>query len=171
MSFKSTILRFLKGIAVEEAEHLKKAAEDAVRAGAFALAQQELDKYKVNHGVLINDLNALIDDLKSKNDTMTADKDWCNEEIEQYQNKIEKLEAAVKKADEIAVKALQSLRERHPVLTVHTTKHQDKAGRVYYTADVFSNGEPAHISKGRISLKDINTMAERLGAEVVEVDK
>ena len=155
MSFKSTMLRYFKGIAVEEAEHLKKAAEDAVRAGAKALAEQELDKLKVNHGVLVNDLNALIDELAAKNDTLFKDKG--------------KLESAVKKADEIAAKALQSLRDRHPVLTVHTTKHQDKVGRVYYTADVFSNGEPAHISKGRISLKDINAMAERLGATVVEV--
>ena len=163
MSFKTTVLGFLKGVAIEEANNLR---ELAVK-GAKQLAEQEIEALKTNHGVLVNDLNHLVENLKK----VVKDVQWELHEksakLTNTESELVKRESAVKKADEIAAKALQSLRERHPVLTVHTTKHQDKAGRVYYTADVFSNGEPAHISKGRISLKDINTMAERLGATIV----
>ena len=167
MSFKSTILRFLKGIAVEEAEHLKKAAEDAVRAGAKALAEQELDKLKVNHGVLVNDLNALIDDLKDKNDTLSADRDWGNEEIEKYQNKIEKLESAVKKADEIAAKALQRLKGQ-PSLKVQVVEHVSaKSKRKTFSFILQANDKDAFVATSKLPLRDIEILASTLGAQLV----
>ena len=110
MSFRTAVLRFLKATAIEEAHNLRE------------LAKQEIEALKVNHGVLVSDLNHLVEDLKQTVKDTQQELHDKSVKLTNTESELVKHKAAVKKADEIAAKALQNLRERHPVLTVHTTK-------------------------------------------------
>ena len=148
MSFKSTVLKFFKGVAVEEAHNLRELAVKGVK----QLAEQELETFKTNHGVLVDDLNRLIEDLAVKNDTLFKDKG--------------KLESAVKKADEIAAKALQSLKKR-PELKVQVVEHVNKSKRKTFSFILLASDKAAFVCTAKLPLRDIETLASTLGAQLV----
>ena len=162
MSLKSAVLRFLKATAVEEAHNLRELAVKGVK----QLAEQELETFKTNHAVLVNDLNRLVDDLKKTNQDVQQLLFEKSVALTNTESELVKHKAAVKKADEIAAKALQSLK-KHPELKVQVAEHVNKSKKKTFSFVLLANDKAAFVCTAKLPLRDIEILASTLGVQLV----
>ena len=166
MSFKTYILRRLKAIAVDEADHLKQAAEDAVRAGAKAAAQVVMDD-------LVRDHNDQLDKLKGQHDAHTESlrQEIVNLSAELAANKIElSNERKVHESAENQLAACRRLLNKKPVLEIQPIFNPKHGRNDKMRFRVTSNGKTVFTSSVRYALDSIQTIGKELHANYIIPD-